>query len=99
VRSAAVEPVRRASHNRALFGNGGATTMSRLDEVQQKLTAAVERLEAAYRAREDTGPAASAVQDELAELKAEHDSLREVTSDVASELDETIERLEKLLTD
>ena len=71
--------------------------MSRLDEVQQKLTAAVERLEAAYKAREDTEPAVGAVQDELAELKSEHDNLRETTSGVAAELDATIERLEKLL--
>lgn len=71
--------------------------MSRLDDAQQKLTAAVERLEAAYKTRQGAAESSGAVQVELAELKAEHDTLRETATTVAADLDATIERIEKLL--
>lgn len=74
--------------------------MSRLDEAQQRLNAALTRLERAVEAKvkaaEESG--ASSVDDgQLEALKAENEQLRQASAEAGERLDTAIRRLEGVL--
>lgn len=72
--------------------------MSRLEDAQRKLETALKRLDAAVErqlADPATGDGGSAA--ELAAIRAENDRLQGTTNAVATQLDRTIERLQRLL--
>lgn len=74
--------------------------MSRLEAAQQRLEAAVARLDAAVRKQVDAGSLARQVDETaaaLARAEAQCATLREVSGVVASRLDATILRLQRVL--
>lgn len=76
--------------------------MSRLDEAQQRLNAALTRLERAVEAKVKAAEKnqASAVDDaQLQALKAENEQLRQASAEAGERLDTAIRRLEGVLDD
>lgn len=75
--------------------------MSRLNEAQQRLHAALTRLEQAVeaRARRSEGERDGHEAGALDELRAENDSLRQASADAGQRLDQAIARLEGVLRD
>jgi hypothetical protein len=75
--------------------------MSRLNEAQQRLQAALTRLEQAVEARARRGEGARRDDEAgtLAELRAENDGLREASAEAGQRLDQAIARLEGVLRD
>ena len=74
--------------------------MSRLEDAQQRLETALGKLDAAIDRRlsgQDGGASDSGA--ELKAVRAENDRLEATTNMVASQLDRTIERLQRLLQD
>lgn len=72
--------------------------MSRLEEAQQKLESALSKLDAAIGRRlAQPAPASGDSEAELAALRAEKERLETTTNAVASQLDRTIEQLQRLL--
>lgn len=74
--------------------------MSRLDEAQQRLNAALTRLERAAEAKvkavQEDG-AAGVDAEELEALRAENEQLRQASADAGQRLDTAIQRLEGVL--
>ncbi|WP_156092622.1 hypothetical protein [Rhodovibrio salinarum] len=83
-------------------GNRYGHGMSRLDEAQQRLNAALTRLErvvdAKIKAAEQDGPAGVDPQ-QLDALKAENEQLRQASADAGERLDTAIHRLEGVLAE
>ena len=74
--------------------------MSRLEEAQQKLETALSKLDAAIDQRlSDSAREGGGSEAELVAVRAEKDRLEDTTNAVATQLDRTIERLQKLLQD
>lgn len=74
--------------------------MSRLEDAQRKLETALSKLDAAIDRRLLQPAGGGADSDaELAAVRAEKDRLETTANAVASQLDRTIERLQKLLQD
>jgi predicted nucleic acid-binding Zn-ribbon protein len=74
--------------------------MSRLDEAQQRLNAALTRLERAADAKIKTAQqdaSAGADTEQLEALKAENEQLRQASADAGQRLDTAIQRLEGVL--
>lgn len=74
--------------------------MARMQQAQQRLEAAINRLDAALQQRmgaETEHPDVARLSAELASAQASYAELRDVTGAVAGRLDNTIERLNKLL--
>lgn len=74
--------------------------MSRLEEAQQKLETALSKLDAAIDERlSDSAHEGGGSEAALVAVRAEKDRLEGTTNAVATQLDRTIERLQKLLQD
>jgi predicted nucleic acid-binding Zn-ribbon protein len=74
--------------------------MSRLDEAQQRLNAALTRLERAADAKikaAQQDASAGADTEQLEALKAENEQLRQASADAGQRLDTAIQRLEGVL--
>lgn len=74
--------------------------MSRLEDAQRKLETALSKLDAAVDRRLlQPADGGTDSETELAAVRAEKDRLETTTNAVASQLDRTIERLQRLLQD
>ena len=100
------DPVDRATRARVRCATRETGSMSKLNEANERLDAALEQLESAVTARREQAEKDAGVadgnqqlQDELTKLRAEFATLQETSGTVSGRLDDAIGRLRNMLAE